>query len=61
MISSSVPISIPNIKALAQILFEYLANENSVLFYSKGNNSKMGDNLDKEKNTGHLCFHEESI
>ena len=24
---------------------------------SKGNNSKMGDNLDKKKDTGHLFFH----
>ena len=31
-----------------------------MLFYLKGNNSKMGDNSDK-KNTGHLFFHEESI
>ena len=31
-----------------------------MLFYSKGDNSKMGDNSDK-KNTGHLFFHEESI
>ena len=26
-----------------------------------GNNSKMGDNLDRKKNMGHLLFHEESI
>ena len=32
-----------------------------MLFYYKGNNSKMGDNSDKKKNTGHLFFHEESI
>ena len=32
-----------------------------MLFDYKGNNSKMGDNLDKKKNTGHLFFHEESI
>ena len=32
-----------------------------MLFCKKGNNSKMGDNLDKKKNTGHLFFHEESI
>ena len=27
-----------------------------MLFYQKGNNSKMGDNSDKKKNTGHLFF-----
>ena len=32
-----------------------------MLFYYKGKNSKMGDNSDKKKNTGHLLFHEESI
>ena len=32
-----------------------------MLFYLKGNNSKMGDNSDKKKNMGHLFFHEESI
>ena len=32
-----------------------------MFFYKEGNNSKMGDNLDKKKNTGHLFFHEKSI
>ena len=32
-----------------------------MLIYYKGNNSKKGDNLDKEKNTGHIFFHEKSI
>ena len=27
-----------------------------MLFYLKGNNSKMGNNLDKKKNTGRLFF-----
>ena len=31
-----------------------------MLFYLKGNNSKMGDKSDK-KNTVHLFFHEEFI
>ena len=31
-----------------------------MLFNYKGNNSKMGDNLEK-RNMGHLFFHEESI
>ena len=32
-----------------------------MLFYYKENNSKMGNNLDKNKNMGHQFFHEESI
>ena len=33
-----------------------------MLFYLKGNNSKLGDKSDKKKkNTGHLFFHEESL
>ena len=32
-----------------------------MLFYYKGNNSIMGDNSDKKKDTGHLFFHEEYI
>ena len=32
-----------------------------MLFYLKGNNSKMGDNSDMKKNMGHLFFHEEYI
>ena len=32
-----------------------------MLFYYKGNNSKMGDNSDKKKQNGHLFFHVESI
>ena len=32
-----------------------------MLFYLKGNNSKVGDNSYNKKNTGDLFFHEESI
>ena len=32
-----------------------------MLFYLKGNNSKMEDGSDKKKNMGHQFFHEESI
>ena len=34
-----------------------------MLFYYKGNNSKIGDNSNekKKKEMGHLFFHEESI
>ena len=31
------------------------------MLFIKKNNSKMGDNSDKNKNTGHLFFHEEFI
>ena len=32
-----------------------------VLIFSKGHNSRKGDNLDKKKNVDQLFFHEESI
>ena len=52
------PISIPNIKALAQILFEirYLkkCTQDFQEFFSKGDNSERGHNSEKKKNTGHL-------
>ena len=32
-----------------------------ILIFSKGHNSRKGDNLDKKKNTGQLFFDEESI
>ena len=32
-----------------------------MLIFSKGHNSRKGDNSDKKKNTGQLFFHEESI
>ena len=32
-----------------------------MLFYLRGNNSKIGANSDKKTYMGHLFFHEESI
>ena len=58
VIYSLTPISIPNMKALAQILFEISCTQD---FFSKGDNSERGHNSEKKKNTGHLFFHEESI
>ena len=49
VIYSSVPISIPNMKGLAQILF------------SKGHNSEKGHNLDMEKNMGQLYSSKEVL
>ena len=55
------PISIPNMKALAQILFEISCTQDFQDFFSKGDNSERGHNSEKKKNMGHLFFHEESI
>ena len=62
VINSLVPISIPNMKALAQILFEISCTQDFQDFFSKGDNSERGHNSEKKKkNAGHLFFHEESI
>ena len=61
VIYSLAPISIPNTKALAQILFEISCAQDFQDFFSKGDNSKRGHNSEKKKNMGHLFFHEESI
>ena len=60
-IYSLAPISIPNMKALAQILFEISCTQDFQDFFSKGDNSERGHNSEKKKNMGHLFFHEESI
>ena len=59
VIYSSSPTSIPNMKALAQILFEISCTQDFQILFSKGNNSEKGHNSDKKKNTGQLFFHEE--
>ena len=59
VIYSSAPISIPNIKALAQILFEISCTQDFQILFSKGHNSEKGHNSDMKKNTGQLFFHEE--
>ena len=57
----SAPTSIPNMKALAQTLFEISCTQNFQILFSKGHNSEKGHNLDKKKNMGQLFFHEESV
>ena len=59
VIYSSALTSIPNMKALAQILFEISCTQDFQILYSKGHNSEKGHNLDMKKNTGQLFFHEE--
>ena len=61
VIYSSSPISWPSFKPLAQILFELSCWQDFIQIFSKGDNSRKGDNSDKKKNTGQLFFHEESI
>ena len=61
VIYSLAPISIPNIKTLAQILFEISCTQDFQDFFPKGDNSERGHNSEKKNNTGHLFFHEESI
>ena len=58
VIYSSALISIPNMKALAQILFEISCTQDLQILFSKGHNSEKGHNLDMKKNTGQLYFHE---
>ena len=59
VIYSSALTSIPNMKALAQILFEISCTQDFQILYSKGHNSEKGHNSDMKKNMGQLYFHEE--
>ena len=61
VIYSSAPISIPNMKALAQILFEISCIQDFQILLSKGHNSGKGHNLDMKKYSGQLFFHEECV
>ena len=61
VIYSSAQTSIPNMKALAQILFEISCTQDFQILFSKGHNSEKGHNLDMKKNMGQLFFHEESL
>ena len=56
VIYSLAPISIPNMKALAQILFEISCTQDFQDFFSKGDNSERGHNSEKKKNMSHLFF-----
>ena len=49
VIYSSSPISWPSFKPLAHIRFERSCWQDFVQFFSKGHNSRKGDNLDKKK------------
>ena len=51
----------PNMKALAQILFEISCTQDVQILFSKGHNSEKGHNSDMKQNTGQLFFHEEYI
>ena len=59
VIYSSALTIIPNLKALAQILFEIPCTQDFQNLFSKGHNSEKGHNSDMKKNTGQLFFHEE--
>ena len=45
----SAPTSIPNMKALAEILFEISCTQDFQILFSKGHNSEKGHNSDMEK------------
>ena len=49
IIYSSAPTSIPNMKALAQIVFEISCTQDFQILFSKGHNSEKGHNLDMKK------------
>ena len=56
VIYSSAQISIPNIEAIAQILFEISYTQNFQILFSKEHNSEKGNNLGMKKNMGQLFF-----
>ena len=49
VIYSSAPNSIPNMKAIAQILYEISCTQDFQILFSKGHNSEKGHNLDMKK------------
>ena len=57
----SAPIGIPNMKALAKILFEISCTQDFQLLFSKGHNTKRGHDSGMKKITGQLFSHEESV
>ena len=61
VIYSSGLTCMPNMKALAQILFEMSCTQDFQILFSKGHNSKKGHNSVMKKNMGQLFFHEEYI
>ena len=56
VIYSLVPISILNMKALAQILFEISCTQDFQDFFSKGDDSERGHNSEKKKKTRVILF-----
>ena len=56
----STPIGIPNMKALAKILFEISCTQDFQILFSKGHESKRGHDTGMKKITGQLFSHEES-
>ena len=61
VIYSSASTRIPNIKALAQILFEISCTQDIRILFSRGHNSGKGHNSDMKIIVGLLFFHEESV
>ena len=57
----SVPVGIPNMKALAGILFEISRTQDFQTLLSKGHNSEKGHNSGMKNITGQLFSHEESV
>ena len=47
---------IPNMKAIAQILFEISCTQDFQILFSKGHNSEKGHNLGMIKNSSQLFF-----
>ena len=61
VISFSIPNGIPNMKALAKILFEISCTQDFQILLPKGHNSKRGHNSDMKKITGQLFSHEKYV
>ena len=57
VIYSSAPTSIPNMKALAQTLFEISCTQDFQILYPKGHNSEKWHNLDMKKIRVNYFFH----
>ena len=55
-IYSSASTIIPNMKALAQILFEISCTQDFQILFSKGHNSKKGHNSEMKKKYGSTIF-----
>ena len=57
----STPNSIPNLKALAKILFGISCTQDFQILLPNGHDSKRGHNSDMKKITGKLFSHQESV